>query len=1006
MIPFRNQWYSKTQCECPLDRLLEQLAKLPKVEGVLIAATDTLMTKFDWTTIDASCFTASTVTGVGIHAPWDFGTRHGVYYTKRSIDGQTKSFGILQKANEQMLRFFGAVDEKEEVLLDSGIVHLGKNVVTALLGLTSTAPFIGLTKRGIDTGVQRPVRFELYTDLLGALKEVWPKEEYLSSSVNKEEEGIRLSLSAALNEYAFAVLELSPDCEFIHVGTTHEHRELAVGSAFYSALDLTRRCRSYESAGSEVVCAKTAVLINSHVSGIPGQSHVDEFAVVEHSRLHGFFKVGKGAVVSQVDATNVCVEEGMVLQQIPVHLDKIQSRFPLESEEHQFIQSAIGDARSKSKEYCVYVIFGVNDGIKDEFPKGTFGNRAWTEMEQLAKHIWPSSTTERSLWTARLFPLVEKGNVSQEEAALWLLKRHLPMDRMLKTRWKSAFRVSISDLVWIADVNATVEWKYHRLPSIVFTDRIIQAIVNRTAYPKDCFPLHLSDPNPSSSSIGKTDRARALLRALDEICYTLTDDSLCARALSLVADMLAGDREPRSGDAGHPEFAPLLLALARSSPASAGRRRAILRLAALRDSPYWSASLDSLSRAARHYDTASQSLTGHCLFTESLQLPSSSQPIEEDVWVHSTAPARIDLAGGWSDTPPITNESGGIVCNVAITLEPNVPCLGASARRFSVPGNRSTFILRIGRFDALPKSPEDIVTCTSAKDFEDHFNPRAPGALGKCVLLALMDLNRLMELGFGLELCLWSDLPPGSGLGGSSILSACAALAASHVLGIVLTRQDIVKVVLKVEQLLSTGGGWQDQIGAIYPEFKITRSEARLPIRVDVFPLPASPQFVSEFQSRVILVQTGPARLARDLLQNVVRRWHRREPEFIQAIDSLRETAKRMSEAIIHGRIDNLSKELNAYWKLKKFVTGKDQAEPSLIRDLFTKTEHLTVARSLCGAGGGGFAVFVVKEGVEFQEFKRAVSEAFPDMIVHHAYVCRSGLNGWREDQPEYKFKL
>ena len=34
--------------------------------------------------------------------------------------------------------------------------------------------------------------------------------------------------------------------------------------------------------------------------------------------------------------------------------------------------------------------------------------------------------------------------------------------------------------------------------------------------------------------------------------------------------------------------------------------------------------------------------------------------------------ARIDLSGGWSDTPPITYEQGGAVLNVAVKLNGQV----------------------------------------------------------------------------------------------------------------------------------------------------------------------------------------------------------------------------------------------------------------------------------------------------------------------------------------------
>ena len=35
-------------------------------------------------------------------------------------------------------------------------------------------------------------------------------------------------------------------------------------------------------------------------------------------------------------------------------------------------------------------------------------------------------------------------------------------------------------------------------------------------------------------------------------------------------------------------------------------------------------------------------------------------------------PVRVDVAGGWSDTPPITYEHGGAVLNVAITVDGQV----------------------------------------------------------------------------------------------------------------------------------------------------------------------------------------------------------------------------------------------------------------------------------------------------------------------------------------------
>ena len=49
-------------------------------------------------------------------------------------------------------------------------------------------------------------------------------------------------------------------------------------------------------------------------------------------------------------------------------------------------------------------------------------------------------------------------------------------------------------------------------------------------------------------------------------------------------------------------------------------------------------------------------------------------------WVTARAPARVDLAGGWTDTPPICYDVGGCVVNLAVTVDGRKP-IGARARR-------------------------------------------------------------------------------------------------------------------------------------------------------------------------------------------------------------------------------------------------------------------------------------------------------------------------------------
>ena len=46
--------------------------------------------------------------------------------------------------------------------------------------------------------------------------------------------------------------------------------------------------------------------------------------------------------------------------------------------------------------------------------------------------------------------------------------------------------------------------------------------------------------------------------------------------------------------------------------------------------------------------------------------------LESGAWIEVECPARLELAGGWSDTPPICYEMGGSVVNIGILVDGKV----------------------------------------------------------------------------------------------------------------------------------------------------------------------------------------------------------------------------------------------------------------------------------------------------------------------------------------------
>ena len=125
---------------------------------------------------------------------------------------------------------------------------------------------------------------------------------------------------------------------------------------------------------------------------------------------------------------------------------------------------------------------------------------------------------------------------------------------------------------------------------------------------------------------------------------------------------------------------------------------------------------------------------------------------------------------------------------------------------------------------------------------------------------------------------------------------------------------------LHLEQILTTGGGWQDQCGGLYGGLKISWSDKKLPVHVQtrilgkknniwfnlqclyVCTVLESPDdFIDKLNKHLVLVYTGKTRLARNLLQDVLRNWHSRDAKIMQTMHDLIQNAKNSEEAIRQG---------------------------------------------------------------------------------------------------------
>jgi fucokinase len=129
--------------------------------------------------------------------------------------------------------------------------------------------------------------------------------------------------------------------------------------------------------------------------------------------------------------------------------------------------------------------------------------------------------------------------------------------------------------------------------------------------------------------------------------------------------------------------------------------------------------------------------------------------------------------------------------------------------------------------------------------------------------LSLQDI--LKKLGAGIDLTLFSAVPSGSGLGTSSILGSAIIACLSRILGQKLTLEELFNRTLYMEQLMTTGGGWQDQIGGVVGGVK------HIQTKPDLFQIPkiswtnmrTEPDM--RLSERFLLYYTGYRRMVRNI---------------------------------------------------------------------------------------------------------------------------------------------
>jgi len=330
---------------------------------------------------------------------------------------------------------------------------------------------------------------------------------------------------------------------------------------------------------------------------------------------------------------------------------------------------------------------------------------------------------------------------------------------------------------------------------------------------------------------------------------------------------------------------------------------------------------------------------------------------DQIVW--GRCPVRIDLAGGWTDTPPYCVVHGGRVVNLAVELngQPPIQVFGRCIEEPEIVV-RSIDLgqeQRLRTFDELRRYTEvggafSIPRAALAMaGFLPGFAVQPAGSLREA----------LERFGGGIDLALLAAVPKGSGLGTSSILAATVLGTLSELCGLGWDRHDLTRRTLCLEQMLTTGGGWQDQAGGITPGLKLLYSAPGAPQAVQVRWLPDT-VLRRHANQTVLLYYTGITRVAKAILQDVVRGMFLNASGTLQLLSRLAENADRTADAAQRQSLPGLAAVIRRSWELNCALDAG--TNPPAIQAILARTDRWLDGAKLLGAGGGGYLIMVAKD--------------------------------------------
>jgi len=291
------------------------------------------------------------------------------------------------------------------------------------------------------------------------------------------------------------------------------------------------------------------------------------------------------------------------------------------------------------------------------------------------------------------------------------------------------------------------------------------------------------------------------------------------------------------------------------------------------------------------------------------------------VSVTTSAPTRIDLAGGTIDIWPLyLFHDNAITVNAAISLRAHARVESRADGRVelrSIDGNRT-------------------VSAPTAAALDGG---------GELSLLAALARQYRLE---NATLTTRGESPAGAGIAGSSALTIAACAALARWTGAPVEADHLLQVAMNVEcRTIGVPAGVQDYRPALYGG--VAAIELR-PDRIERVGLGVDAR---ELERRIVLAYTGAPRHSGTNNWEIMKRHIDGDRHVFDCFERIRDTANALRAALQRGDWDAVGRHIAVEWEnRKRLAPGVTTAT---IDDLIARAAAAgATAAKVCGAGGGG----------------------------------------------------